>query len=37
MHRDMKPQNILLCKDNRVKLCDFGYDSNLSIFMVEFI
>ena len=24
MHRDMKPQNILLCKDNRVKLCDFG-------------
>jgi fused-like protein len=25
MHRDMKPQNILLCKDNRVKLCDFGY------------
>ena len=26
MHRDMKPQNILLCKDNRVKLCDFGYE-----------
>ena len=24
MHRDMKPQNILLCKGNRVKLCDFG-------------
>ena len=24
MHRDMKPQNIQLCKDNRVKLCDFG-------------
>jgi fused-like protein len=25
MHRDMKPQNILLCKNNKVKLCDFGY------------
>lgn len=24
LHRDMKPQNILLCKGEKVKLCDFG-------------
>ena len=24
LHRDMKPQNILIGKSGRVKLCDFG-------------
>ena len=24
LHRDMKPQNILISKDGTVKLCDFG-------------
>lgn len=30
MHRDMKPQNILLCKD-KVKLCDFGFARAMSV------
>lgn len=30
LHRDMKPQNILLCKENRVKLCDFGFARSMS-------
>ena len=25
IHRDMKPQNILICDGGKVKLCDFGF------------
>ncbi|KAE8578690.1 hypothetical protein XENTR_v10023730 [Xenopus tropicalis] len=31
LHRDMKPQNILLSKDGTVKLCDFGFARELSL------
>lgn len=30
IHRDMKPQNILICAGGRVKLCDFGFARALS-------
>lgn len=30
LHRDMKPQNILLTADGTVKLCDFGFARSLS-------
>ena len=27
MHRDLKPQNILVSRDGRLKIADFGYAS----------
>ncbi|XP_063681611.1 serine/threonine-protein kinase 36-like [Bolinopsis microptera] len=39
LHRDMKPQNILLCNGGLVKLCDFGFARAMSVdtFMVTSI
>lgn len=30
MHRDLKPQNIMLTKESRVKLIDFGQSKKMS-------
>ncbi|XP_062507708.1 serine/threonine-protein kinase 36-like [Corticium candelabrum] len=31
MHRDMKPQNVLVCHGGRIKLCDFGFARAMSM------
>ncbi|CAF1190432.1 unnamed protein product, partial [Didymodactylos carnosus] len=31
LHRDMKPQNILIFQGGRVKLCDFGFARNMTM------
>ncbi|CAF0996024.1 unnamed protein product [Adineta steineri] len=31
LHRDMKPQNILIFPSGRVKLCDFGFARNMTM------
>jgi fused-like protein len=31
MHRDMKPQNILICQGGCIKLCDFGFARAMSM------
>ena len=30
LHRDMKPQNILIGKGGKIKLCDFGFARTMS-------
>lgn len=31
LHRDMKPQNVLICKGAVLKLCDFGFARSMSM------